>query len=164
MKFQVFIKIPEYEKQWVRHHFGDPATFPPQSNVNNVIRHFIKKTPEGKNPEMKKDGEIAINIPESKSKDPQYYNYLTTSGKSAIAEAINDIFTMQMWEDLNDIDMRSVPLTLLVNDWMETNGISWEQQGNLYQKFTRIRETYRKHGINVSRGYKHEHRSIKKKK
>ena len=84
------------------------------------------------------------------------YNYLTAPGKKAIAEAINDIFTKQMFEDLSAIQFRAIPLTLIIRDWMATNGISYEQEHNIIQKYTRIKDAYRKCGVNISRGYKHE--------
>lgn len=164
MKFQIYIQLPVYEIQWCRKHFGDPCTFPAQSNVNNVIRHFLKKRPADVPVERQQDNQLAINIPDSRSKDPQYYNYLTKYGKAAIAEAINDIFTMQMFENLTDVKMRGISLTNLVADWMEENGIDYDQVGNVYQKFTRIKDSYRKQGINISRGYKHENRAEKRKK
>lgn len=153
---QIYIKLPEYERQWCRHHFGEPCTFPNQSNINSVIRYFTKKRPEGAEVETKKEGELAICIPDSQSKDPYYYNYLTAPGKKAIAEAINDIFTKQMFENLSAIQFRAIPLTLIIRDWMATNGISYEQEHNIIQKYTRIKDAYRKCGVNISRGYKHE--------
>lgn len=155
-EIQVYIKIPEYERQWCAYHFGDPCKFPPQSNINNVIRHFLKKRPDGTEVETRQDGEIGICIPDSKSKNPLYYNHLSRFGKRAIAEAIDDVFTKQMFEDLTSVQVRGVAQRLIVADWMESNGISWEQEHNVSQKFTRIKDAYRKCGVNISRGYKHE--------
>lgn len=161
-EIQVYIKIPEYERQWCYHHFGNPVTFPAQSNLNKVIRHFIKRRPDGKPVETLQDGETAIYIPDSKAKNPQYFNFLNPVGKAAIAEAIDDIFTKQMFEDLSAIQLRGVSLQKIVSGWMLDNGISWEQEHNVYQKYTRIKDSYRKCGVNISRGYKHEHRREKK--
>ena len=89
---------------------------------------------------------------------PRAVNYLTRHGKQAVAEAIDDIFTMHMWEELTDIGCRRVQLSLLVMDWMEANGISMEGNNyeNLRMKFQRIKDAYRRGGVNISRGYKHE--------
>ena len=95
----------------------------------------------------------------SKSKKPEVYNYISKHGKAAIAEAIDDLFTMHMWEELTDIGTRSVQLSKLVMDWMEANGISMKGNNyeNLRMKFQRIKDAYKqKAGINVSRGYKHQ--------
>ena len=106
------------------------------------------------------DDEVAICIPYSQSKKPESYNYLSKPGKLAIAEAINDLFSMQMFEDLTSVAVRNVPVKYLIEDWMYKNGIKDDNYDNLKQKFTRIKDSYRKHGINISRGYKHE--SVKK--
>lgn len=162
--FQIYIKLPEYERQWCRHHFGEPCAFPNLSNINSVIKYFLKKRPANAEVETMQDGELAISIPDSQSKDPAYFNFLTKPGKQAIAEAINDIFTKQMFEDLSAIKFRAIPLTLIIRDWMTANGISYDQEHNIIQKYTRIKEAYRKCGVNISRGYKHENIGMNRKK
>lgn len=157
--FTLYVKLPAYEREWCIHHFGNPCVFPAQSNINAVIRHFLRLRPKGAIPELQQSDELAVVIPQSQSKPPQSYNFLTKAGKAAVSEAINDLFTMQMWESLTDSAVRSVAVTHLIEDFMENNGISWENFHNLKQKFTRIKDSYRKHGINVSRGYKHENLS-----
>ena len=155
----IYVKLPLYELEWCQHHFGSPAVFPSSTNLNNVIRHSSRRRPEGVAPETKQPGELAICLMGSKSKKPEVYNYVSIHGKAAIAEAIDDIFVMQMWEDLTDIGTRSVQLSKLVLDWMDANGISMQNNNydNLRMKFQRIKDAYRKKvGINISRGYKHE--------
>lgn len=155
----IYIKLPLYEREWCEHHFGRPCTFPASTNLNNVIRHFSRQRPSGVEPETQQPGEVAICLMGSKSKKPEVFNYLGKHGKAAVADAIDDIFTMQMWEDLTDIGCRSVQLSKLVMDWMEQNGISMTGNNyeNLRMKFQRIKDAYRKSaGINISRGYKHE--------
>ena len=158
-QIQIYIKLPLYEREWCEHHFGRPCEFPPATNLNNVIRHFSRPRPAGVPSETQQEGELAICLMGSKSKKPEVYNYISKHGKAAIAEAIDDIFIMQMWEDLTDIGARSVQLSKLVMDWMEANGISMKGNNyeNLRMKFQRIKDAYKnKAGINVSRGYKHE--------
>lgn len=155
----IYVKLPVYVRQWCEHHFGSPCQFPPQTNLNSVIRHFSRPRPAGTAPEVRREGELAICLMGSRSKKPEVYNYVSSYGKRAIAEAITDIFTMQLWEDLSDIGCRSVQLSLLIRDWMDANGISHGGNNfeNLRMKYQRIKDAYRRGaGINVSRGYKHE--------
>ncbi len=156
---QIYVKLPLYEREWCEFHFGCPCEFPPQTNLNNVIRHFSRQRPSTALPETQQAGEMAICLMGSHSKKPEMYNYVSKHGKDAIVEAIDDLFVMHMWEDLTDIGCRSVQLSKLVKDWMESNGISMtgNNYDNLRQKFQRIKDAYKKKaGINVSRGYKHE--------
>ncbi len=164
-QFLIYIKLPAYEREWCEHHFGSPCVFPPSTNINSVIRHFTRKRPEGELPVSQQPGELAICLMGSAKKKPEVYNWIGKHGKAAIAEAIDDIFIMQMWEDLTDIGCRSIQLSKLMMDWMENNGIS--MQGNNYEnlrmKFMRLRDAFRKSaGINISRGYKHEGKTSKK--
>lgn len=157
-QYLVYIRLPRYEREWCEHHFGRPCQFPSSTNLNNVIRHFTRERPADAPPEAQQPGELAVCLMGSKSKRPEQFNYLTRHGKQAVAEAIDDIFTMHMWEELTDIGCRRVQLSLLVMDWMEANGISMEGNNyeNLRMKFQRIKDAYRRGGVNISRGYKHE--------
>ena len=156
-EFCIYVKVPLYEKEWCEHHFGKPCKFPSQSNINSVIRHFLRTTPKGCTPRQQQPGELAIVIPYSSSKHPRDYNYLSIPGREAVSEAINDLFTIHMFEGLTDPGCRKVKLSKLILDWMLCNGISQDNYDNMRQKFTRIKEAYRKEAdINISRGYKHE--------
>lgn len=154
--FTIYIKLPAYEREWCISHFGNPARFPAQSNINSVIRHYLKERPADIVPIVQQDDELAICIPASQAKPPSKFNYVTIPGKKGIAEAINDLFSKHIWEDLMNEAVRDQPMTYLLEDWMTTNGISYDHFQNLKQKFYRIMDSYRKCGVNVSRGYKHE--------
>lgn len=156
----IYVKIPLYEREWCEHHFGSPCTFPAATNLNNVIRHFSRIRPSGVEPDTQQPGELAICLMGSKSKKPDVYNFISTHGKAAIGQAIDDLFTMHMWEELTDIGCRSIAISKLIMDWMEQNGISMSGNNyeNLRMKFQRIKDAYKNEaGINISRGYKHEH-------
>lgn len=157
-----YIKVPVYEREWCEFHFGNPAVFPAQSNLNAVLRHFLRLRPADAVPEQQQDGELAVALPDSQSKRVSSYNYLTKPARRAVAEAIDDLFVISMYEALTGVGARSVQLTALVEDWMHANGISMDQEHNLRMKFYRIRDSYRSHGINISRGYKHESKVRKK--
>ena len=159
--YLVYVPVPRYEKEWAEHHFGDPCDFPPGTNLHHVLRHFARRRPASAPPDIRHPGELSICLHGSASRKPETYNYFSPHGKVAVAEAIDDIFTMQLWEDLTDIGSRSVRLSHLLQDWMYGNGISMEGNNyeNLRQKFQRIKDAYRRGAqINVSRGYKHEHK------
>lgn len=149
----IYVKVPAYEKQWCEFHFGSPCEFPSSSNLNNIIRHFSRRRPVGTNPETQQPGELAICLMGSASKKPEIYNYISPHGKHAIAEAIDDIFVMHLWEDLTGRGTRDVQLSSLVYDWMDANGIKDEGNNywNLRMKFQRIKDAYKKNGVNISR-------------
>ncbi len=159
MQYLIYVKVPRYELEWCEHHFGRPCQFPSSSNLPHVLRHFTRERPIDAPAERREEGELAIVLPDSRAKRPDRFNFLTHHGKRAVAEAIDNIFTMHLWEDLTDIGCRSVQLSCLVMDWMEANGISMEGNNyeNLRMKFQRIKDAYRRRGVNISRGYKHEH-------
>lgn len=155
----IYVPLPQYVREWCRYHFGNPSVFPSGTNLNAVIRHFMRQRPDNCPPRTKQPGELAVVLTGSRSKRPEQYNYVSPSGIAAIAEAISDLFVMHMWEDLTSVGARNVQLSKLIMDWMDSNGISMEGNNyeNLRQKFLRIKDKYRTSSkINISRGYKHE--------
>ena len=157
-EFLIYVKIPVYEREWCEHHFGRPCKFPAQSNINAVIRHFLRHRPFGVSEASSfQDDHMPIVIPDSRAKRARDFNYLSEPGRKAIAESINDLFSLHMFEQLTTPAARNIGLSCLIHDWMEENGISEEQYNNLRQKFLRIKDSYRQEsGVNISRGYKHE--------
>lgn len=161
-QYLIYIKLPVYVREWCEFHFGNPAVFPRHSDINAVIRHFIKQLPEGRVPLTQQPGELAIEIPDSQSKRASVFNYLTDAGRQGIASAIDNLFTMHMYESLTGVGSRGVQVSTLVEDWISTNGISYANIDNVRMKFYRIKDSYRKNGVNVSRGYKRDNRDKKK--
>lgn len=157
-EYLVYVKIPRYEKEWCERHFGRPCEFPTRTNLTSILRYFTKERPHDALPECQQEDEIAIVLPDSKAKAPAKFNYLNEYGKQAVAEAIDNIFTMHMWEDMTQPGCRQVRLSHLIMDWMKTNGISMagNNYDNLRMKFQRIKDAYKSKGANISRGYKHE--------
>ena len=103
-KFVVYVEVEPYLKQWLTHSFGDPVEFPVNSNENAVLRRFITKRPINNQPEKPGERDVAICIPYSKAKNPETYNFLNGHAKQALTESINDLFRLNMWCDLGDLN------------------------------------------------------------
>ncbi len=149
-KFVVYLNLKPFIAQWVRYHFGEPATFPAQGAENACIRHFLTRQPKAL-PQMRAEGEVAVCIPDSKQKPVITYNYLSIHAKKAVAECIEDTFRLQLWRDLADIDLCRCSLLSAVRAWCEANGIDVDYDYTLKMRFQRMRNAYLKHGIDLRR-------------
>ena len=145
--FVIYIKLEKYLSQWLTSALGNPVRFPAQSNENSVIRRFLQKLPQGKQPEMMFEGATAIVIPDSKAKDPAIYNYLGPRAKEAVIEAIEDLFRRNMWNELGDMSDGSVGLNKMIAAWCELHGIDDDYAETVRQKYYRIRNAYNKKGV-----------------
>ena len=145
--FVFYIKLEKYLSQWLTHSLGHPVRFPAQSNENSVIRRFLQKLPDGKQPELMFEGAIAIIIPDSKAKDPETFNYLGPRAKEAIIEAIEDLFRRNMWMELGELSDTSVGLNKMIAAWCEMHGIDDDYVETVRQKYYRIRNAYNKKGV-----------------
>lgn len=148
-QFVIYIKLEKYLSEWLTHSLGCPVRFPNGSNENSVIRAFTQHPPEGELPETASEGMTPIYIPDSKAKPPESYNYMTDSGKKAVREAIMDLFTRNLWNELRPIDSINIGVNTRIAAWCEMHGIGLDRVETVRQKYYRIREAYKKRGINL---------------
>lgn len=145
--FVIYLKLEKYLSQWLTFSLGCPVRFPAQSNENSIIRRFVQKLPEGKQPEMANDGLTPVYIPDSKAKDPSTYNYFGPKAKKALIEAIEDLFRRNMWAEIGDLLDGTVGLNKTIAAWCELHGIDDDYTETVRQKYYRIRNAYTKRGI-----------------
>lgn len=144
-----YIKLEKYLSEWLTHSLGNPVRFPNGSNENAVIRAFIQQPPKDKKPETASAGSIAIYIPESKAKPASSYNHMGKNGKKALREAIKDLFTRNLWNELRPIDNINVGVNTRIAAWCEMHGIGLDRVETVRQKYYRMREAYKKRSINL---------------
>ena len=143
----IYIKLEKYLSEWLTHSLGNPVRFPNGSNENAIIRAFIQKTPDGEMPEAAETDMTAIYIPDSKAKPAATYNYMGERGKQAVREAIKDLFTRNLWNELRPIDSVNVGVNTRIAAWCEMHGIGIDRIETVRQKYYRIRDAYSKKGI-----------------
>ncbi len=145
----VYIQIPAYLRQWVLHDFGDNegvVRFPRGSAENDVLEYTITCQPKDEPPQLRQEGDLAIEVPDFKSKPQPYYCYINKKAKEMLAHIIYVRFRMQLWQDLNSIERLQCPITDMIYEWMDRHGIdddpkNWE---TIRQIFFRQRKQYRK--------------------
>lgn len=95
------------------------------------------------------DDDIAIMIPDSKQKDPQYFNYLGAHGQKSVVECIEDTFKLNMWRELNDLSDVGCSVMNAIYSWCEMHGISIDYADTIRQRYYRIRDSYVKKGVDL---------------
>lgn len=144
----IYLTLPKYLREWCLHDWGDAqgiVRFPRGSAENDVLELFIDRLPEKTLPEMPKEGQTAIEVPQFKSKPQPAFCYLTDDAKKILTHVIMVRFRAQLWNDLFHIERLKLPITDTIYDWMERHGIedepkSWEA---IRQMYFRQRKAYR---------------------
>lgn len=148
-KFVIYLDVEPYMRQWLTNSFGDPVVFPASSNENAVIRRLTTKRPSNKLPDQPSDKAVAICIPASKYKNPETYNYLSTYGKQALSESLDDLFRNNMWSDLGDLSDTSCKKMSAFRAWCQNHGIDIDYAETIRMKWYRMRKAYQSQGINL---------------
>ena len=142
----IYLKMPSYLRQWFIHRHGgsDPVQLIRGSIESKLLQRATVKMPDGVMPPRQQEGEVAINIPYSKSHDPRIYNYITETGKRALIQRIKDDFDLDVWEYLHDFGKVGSQQKDLIYLFMEQRGIKedgtcWDAIAKIYQ---RLRKNY----------------------
>lgn len=149
--FVIYLDIEPFLRQWLCKSFGNPVIFPPQSVENSTIRRFTRIRPQNIDPDKPSDKNVAICIPDSKSKDPMTYNYLGPKGKEAIVECIEDLFRRNMWAELNDLSDCGCSVMKAIYSWCEMHGIDLDYANTVRQRYYRLRDSYTKKNCNLKK-------------
>lgn len=146
----IYVKLPGYLDQWVRHHFGTPAVFPRHSDQNAVIRTFLRRPKPDEVPDLDDDGLTAIAIPDSIGKPVEVWNSISQTGKLAVIESIQDLFSRALWSDISPLMKNRVKLSVMISAWCENNGISEDCSEAVRQRYYRLRKRFAKKGVNIT--------------
>lgn len=109
-----------YLAAWMIKHFGNPVELIKDSPESQLLKRLLDKQPETISLE---NGNIQINIPSFKEKDPRVYSYLCEAGKAALIESFEGIFMNNLWTEIGDLKNMNCQLTSVIRAWCEKHGI-----------------------------------------
>lgn len=157
-KFVFYLKLEPFLRSWLLSSFCEPVAFPSQSIANATIRHFIQKRPADMPVQLKKEGEVAICIPDSRYHRPDTYNYMGKYGMSALKEHINDLFNLDLWNSLADVATNNLHVMNAIYQYCEEHNIDINYANTIRQRFYRMRCSYEKNGVCLKKKTKkHSH-------
>lgn len=143
--YNVYIKVPEYLDQWLRHDFWNPALgrveFMRGSNCHSILSRFLRRRPRGYS-EVKTAGLLPVEVPTFKGMNPNSHNYLIPEGEKALVSAIKRNFKTLVDRELSCFYIRDVVITDIIYAFMASHGIdttekNWE---TIRQMFKRLRD------------------------
>lgn len=165
MDYFIYLKVPEYTKQFALHHFGDKE----RENVVNVKNWIILYGFVVDSLQIRKsydrneeNGNLKVLIPDASMKRKAQWNYMSKGSKSELARLIRTIMMTSFWRfimpvwDIIKLDKHKKKnqrtLDLYINRFFESNGIAYDEStANTFKKdFIRERKKLnRKYGIYI---------------
>ena len=122
----VNVKMPQYLAQWFVHEQGgEPIMLDKGSAESKILQIFITRPPKDYLPGTKQADEVAVCIPESRTKNPLYFNYLPKNARDLLVSCIHDRFVMSLFTDLNKISNLGIKRKQLIITWMRSHGIEY---------------------------------------
>lgn len=148
-QFCIYIRLQPFVAQFLKHSLGSPIIFPAQSVENQTIHHFVLPLPFGQKPDTGGPGMTAIAIPDSRTKPASRFNHITARGKQAMVECCEALFMRSLWSELGHLDTLSCKTTTAIYAWCEGHGIDIEYADTIRQRYYRLRNQYRRRGIDL---------------
>jgi len=153
MNLLIYLRLSSYLREWLAATLGSPAKFPPHSVENAIIARHIGRLPHGKQPDLYEEGDIAIVVPVIRYKPATEYNYLGRRGRVELADAIDALFCIDMWNNLSPY-LASGNINGRIDDWCQERGISMDNTEAVRQRFYRLRNNYAQYNIILGKKYK----------
>jgi len=156
--FNVYLTVPEYLEQWLNHSFGHPVELIKDSPESRILNELLAKLPAGEMPDTGEGANITISIPFFKDKNPEVYNYLHRSSKTALIESFSTLFDKNLFHEITDlincqVDSlgRKKKRAALIYAYMEKHGIDEKHWDTVSQRFHRLNQQYgKKKGIKIT--------------
>ena len=146
-QFSLYIKAPDYLRDWLRHDFWNAETgrveFPRNSQERIVLELFLKKAPADVQPPTAEEGMLRVEVPSTHGKNPATFNYLSPAGETAFLSTIKRRFKKLVWDELHVIRPDEVQITDIVYAFLDKHGIeptetNWETVRQMYARLRKI--------------------------
>ncbi len=153
----VYVRVEKYIAQWLSTTMGLPVRFPTHSFENQLLKRVLSVRPKDAPIRMAGDNDIAIVIPDSSSRPPEYYNYLGRRSEQLVRTTIDSLFRLHLWYKC--VHLLAVPgeLNAGLDAWCASVGISIEYREAVRQKFYRMRRKYEAEHIFLGKKYKKDY-------
>lgn len=144
-QFNIYLNIPPYLEQWLRHDYWNPLTarveFERGSNCHCILSRFLRKEPQGySRPDTA--GLLPVEVPTFKGMAPESHNYLLEEGRKALVSAIKRNFKALLDKELAVFYTSDVVITDIIYAFMACHGIEASEQNweTIRQMFKRLRD------------------------
>jgi hypothetical protein len=142
--FNVYLTVPEYLEQWITHTFGNPVELIKDSPEMRILNELLVKLPCDETPDSGEDSNLTIPIPYFKGKNPDTYNYLHKSGKTALIESFSTLFDKNLYTEVTALRNGHTSRATLIYAYMEKHGIDQKHWDTVAQRFHRLNQKYGK--------------------
>ena len=142
-QLSIYISLPEYLDQWLRHEYWNPETnrveFPRGSAPRAILQSCLTKTPPGAMSHFRGAGEIPIEVPTFKGLNPRVYCYLPDRGRKALVSCLKKFFSATVWRELHPLLSHDIQITDVVYAFLDRHGIeptprNWETVRQMYYR------------------------------
>lgn len=149
-EYYIYLTVEPYLAQFLKNAFGNPVRLERDGPESRIIREFITKTPEGKQPDLGKGANLKIVIPYFKEADPRTYNYMGKRAKKALVNSFEHLFKACMMKELGSLEnCRRGEMSKQIYAWMEKHDIPEDNWYTVSQKFYRLRKKYAQKNVKL---------------
>jgi hypothetical protein len=117
-----------YLADFIKDRYGDPVKLERDSPEARIVRKYLKKLPQGKQPDTGEGANLTIVIPWFKEIDRRTYNYIGQSAKDLLIDSFNQMLEKSMLDEIRTVENYfSGSIANLIYAWMEKHNIEDNQ-------------------------------------
>ena len=144
----IYLELDEYLAQWFIHDQGgsNPVRLIRGSMEWCLLEQFLQTPPPDYVPTSPDPGQLAIELPNFRSKDTRYNFYLPPKACEALRVCIRNRFDIEMWNALHRFDSLFQRQDNLIYAFMEKHGIELTERNwnAIAKRYQRKRDIYRR--------------------
>lgn len=144
----LYVDLDDYLKQWFVHRMGGSLPVRPMrgSVEYTILERYLTTPPAGYVPDLASAGNLAIELPNFRSKDTRNNYYLPPAATDFLRSTLREGFDVDLWTEIHTFSKQTRQIKENIYAFMEAHGIeptgtNWDA---IKKRYDRKRDYYRK--------------------
>jgi len=136
----IYLAVPEFLANYVKSLYGNPVELPKDSVESRIIKELLRKMPSNEKPDMGKDSNLMIRIPQYDHPDPRVYNWLSNPGKQILQNSFFELLMKEFYKELLSMDKLECEINLSIYEFMDRHDMPLSSFDMFQKRFFRYKK------------------------
>jgi hypothetical protein len=143
-EFFIYLSVPEFLANYVKSIYGDPVDLPKDSVESRICKEILRKMPCDAKPDLGKDSNLQIRIPQFDHPDPRVYNWMSIHGKQLLQDSFFELLMRDFYKEMGSLDKMNCEINLSIYEFMDRHNMPLNAFDMFQKRFFRFKKKYQK--------------------
>lgn len=139
----VYLSVPEFLANYIKSIYGDPVELPKDSIESRICKEMLRKLPVNEKPDLGKDSNLMIRIPQFDHPDPRVYNWMSKHGKQILQDSLFELLMKDFYKEMGSLDKMACQINLSIFEFMDRHNMPINSFDMFQKRFFRFKKNYR---------------------